>query len=215
MTGGGFFLVKSLPWRWCRSHRSHRAHFVKVGFGFRIAGRSHTGALDPGSMHVRAQVGTSAKKEFMVVGALVGARPRQSTESVEIQLTLKAGNLGLSKETRHHVLYEGHGIMDTKGSSVGLPRNNLLDTQLFDTVQHGMQDNGEGCRNASTGKWQNQGRRNVISIVRLVLWLLFGLVMCMIVIIVLDESSWVILGCESRIRGRWLASSSPACVLCW
>jgi hypothetical protein len=65
----------------------------------RRRGEIHRLALDDASLDILCQVGLAADKERMVIGAVIEAFGNPLV-SVQVELTLEAGQFGLLEETR-------------------------------------------------------------------------------------------------------------------
>ena len=71
-------------------------HGIKVRLLIRTRGSLKLGSLDLGARHLLAQKDLSTKKEFVVVARGIGSA-REARKAIEIQLTLKGSQLGLTK----------------------------------------------------------------------------------------------------------------------
>lgn len=77
-------------------HVHYRLHLVKVRFLFWAASGLELGSLDFCSHHALAEKGLASQKQLVVVAASIRTAG-QARKAVEVELTLKARELGLSK----------------------------------------------------------------------------------------------------------------------
>ena len=95
-----------------------KGHGVKVRLRFgrrRLAG---SGSLDLGALHLECEKVAATKKKLVVVSALVAAL-RDSTESIQVELPLKACKLGLAKATRQALFDKVIVLLYNKGTAAG------------------------------------------------------------------------------------------------
>ena len=75
------------------------------------------------------------EEELVVVPALVFPRC-QSRKPVQIQLTLKGGEFGLTKIGGHDILTKALGIVNDKAPPMRLPTNDTGETVCFNLIEH-------------------------------------------------------------------------------
>ena len=106
----------------------------------------------------------------------------QSCESIQRQLSLKGGEPSVTEEVRHYLCNESLGFMDMKGSTMGLPADNMRETLSFGFIKHMMQDSGKHRTDSPTAFlfqcWKHEvpGQTRVIMILMLHLGLIIVLV---------------------------------------
>jgi hypothetical protein len=83
-----------------------------------------------------------AKEEFMVVSTSVRTH-RKTGEAIEIELPLKRSQFRLFKKAWHDLCHEFLGLMNGKGPSMRMPRNNVRESFLFNILQHNVKNFGE------------------------------------------------------------------------
>jgi hypothetical protein len=83
-----------------------------------------------------------AKEEFMVVSTSVRTH-RKTGETIEIELPLERSEFRLLKVAWHDLCHKFLGLMNGKGPSVRMPRNNVRQSFLFNILQHNVKNFGE------------------------------------------------------------------------
>jgi hypothetical protein len=116
----------------------------------------------------------------VIISSLVSSS-RQPLKPVEIKLSLKAGKLSLVKVTRHDFPQKDFGFVYQKASTMRLPRYHVSVAVLFNSIENGMQLNGELVRDSALG-----GRFREVQV--------NTLVPAVIVVIVMDYSISLSLG---------------------
>ena len=71
-------------------------------------------------MYVESKTDLAPKEEFVVVAALIDTTS-EAVESIEIELALKAGHLGLLEVLGHDMVDEFLRLVNNEASSVWLP----------------------------------------------------------------------------------------------
>ena len=133
---------------------THPFHGPKVGFLIGVGFAPNSGPLDLDALNLVGQIGFAPQKAFVVIAALVQAL-RNAFKAVEVQLSLKTGNLGqFGKVPGQEDLLKGLWIVNGKAATVGLPRNHvtvfLFSSMAINLIQHFVQLERKGRSGRST-----------------------------------------------------------------
>jgi hypothetical protein len=124
-------------------------HFVEIGLTLGAAGGLEASSLNLGADHLLAQVWLSAEEELVVVAAGI-VTAGKTGESVEVELALERGQLGLTEVLGHDMVHELLWLVNNEAASVRLPGDNRGQTVGLDLIQHSVELQGEGNRDSST-----------------------------------------------------------------
>ena len=156
-------------------------HLVKVGFFFWTARCLEFGPLDLGTDHLFAEIGSPTKKEFVVVTTTV-TTTSQSLKPIQVQLSLKGSELGLSEVPWHDDICKLLRLVNHKATSMGLPRDDMGKAIDFDLIQYAVEFEREANRNSTSA-----------AVIRF--FFLGVRIVSMIMVVMMNKMSFLILGC--------------------
>mmetsp|Transcript_19364 Transcript_19364/g.44893 ORF Transcript_19364/g.44893 Transcript_19364/m.44893 type:complete len:575 (-) Transcript_19364:575-2299(-) len=110
------------------------SHVVEIGLGLNIRGLFVPRALYLLPLHTKAQLGASSQEELMVIRSSINALC-ESSESIQIQLSLKRGQLRLAEVLGHDLGDKLRRLTHEKGPPVGKPAHN---GRIVVVIQHGV-----------------------------------------------------------------------------
>jgi hypothetical protein len=85
----------------------------------------------------------------MVVASCITTLIGETLKAVEVELTLKAGELALVEVVGHDVIDKLLGVVYNKSTAVWLPRNDMSEAVGFNLVEESMKLDGKGELDAS------------------------------------------------------------------